>query len=67
MNTDIEKIPSNLSECFDVLGDILNDSEDKEWFESSSEEDILNSINGKELTWKERISGKIIMKTNENK
>jgi hypothetical protein len=43
MNSDIEKIPSNLSECFDVLGDILNDSEDKEWFESSSEEDILNS------------------------
>ena len=43
MNTDIEKIPSNLSECFDVLGGILNDSEDKEWFESSSEEDILNS------------------------
>ena len=43
MNTDIEKIPTNLSECFDVLGGILNDSEDKEWFESSSEEDILNS------------------------
>ena len=35
--------------------------------EKSQKEDILNSINGKELTWKERISGKIILKTNENK
>lgn len=43
MSTNNEKIPSNLSECFDVLEDILKDSEDKEWFESSSEEDILNS------------------------
>lgn len=43
MSTNNEKIPSNLSECFDVLEDILKHSEDKEWFESSSEEDILNS------------------------
>lgn len=43
MNINNERQPANLSECFDVLEEILNDSEDKEWFESSSEEEILNS------------------------
>ena len=43
MNTNNETQPMNLSECFDLLNGILSDSEDKEWFESSSEEEMLNS------------------------
>lgn len=43
MNINNERQPASLSECFDVLEEILNDSEDREWFESSSEEEILNS------------------------
>jgi hypothetical protein len=43
MNTNNQIQPTNLSECFDLLNEILNDSEDKEWFKSSNEEEVLNS------------------------
>jgi len=43
MDTDNQKIPINLSECFDILEEIMKTTEDKEWFDSSSEEEFLNS------------------------
>ena len=42
MNTNNQIQPTSLSECFDLLNEILNDSEDKDWFKSSSEEEVLN-------------------------
>lgn len=45
-------IPSNLNECFEVLEDILSKSEeDKNWFKTSAEDDVLGSLHHSLGTW----------------
>lgn len=43
METNNNKQPANLYECFDELNNILKDSEDKEWFETTEEDEVINS------------------------
>ena len=45
MEDNIYPIPKNLNECFDVLDEIFNESEeDKKWLRSTSEEDVTNEL-----------------------
>ena len=43
MNFDNDKIPTDLHECFDILREIMHDSEEGEWFKSASEDDAIVS------------------------
>lgn len=43
METNENRLPLDLSECFDILKSILENSEDKDWFENSTEDDMINS------------------------
>jgi len=43
MDLSNNNIPNNLSECFDILRDIMKDSEECEWFKSATEEDAISN------------------------
>ena len=34
--------PTTLSECFDILTDIIKESEDREWFKKSTENEVVS-------------------------
>lgn len=43
MDLNNNKTPLTLSDCFDILREIMEDSEDKEWFKNCNEDDAVNS------------------------
>ena len=43
MELENTKIPLDLSECFEIINEILNNSEDKEWFMNTTEDDAVLS------------------------
>lgn len=43
MELENTKIPLDLSECFEIINEILNKSEDREWFINTTEEDAVLS------------------------
>ena len=44
MDLSNNKIPINLNECFDILREVIKDSEDGDWFKKSSEYSHYKSI-----------------------
>lgn len=52
MNNNINKIPVNLTECFEVLDEVFSESEeDKSWFASSIEEEAVGSLHHNLGAW----------------
>lgn len=65
-----ERIKENYESELKITRDFLQ-VEEKKFTDSlvklAQKEDLINSMKSRNLTWKERISGKIIIKEDENK
>jgi hypothetical protein len=47
MMTKMYPIPNSLADCFTLLDDLFNNSqEDKDWINSSSEDDVVSGLHG---------------------